>query len=175
MIRPEASDQSLCWIARSQDPRPQGKTLGPFPPALATRASRAGRLPQHPTMRLFNLQDPFHFHTYPSATTSAFPWETDCDCREKIKSNSLRHRQDIYSNDWTKKQRHCLHKSKKEMGSCQCKATFNNLQSNMTPSQPCILRAGRSEHPTPEEAEENKLRNSFMKIIETLKWEQKFP
>lgn len=59
------------------------------------------------------------------------------------------------------------------MGRQQYKNTFNSIKSNMAPTESSSSTTERPEHPNSDEAEENNLKNNFMKMIEALKEEMK--
>lgn len=65
--------------------------------------------------------------------------------------------------------RYHLHQLHEEMCRCLCKNAFNNTKSNMAPGEPSGSTTARPEYPNAEEAEENNLKNNFMKMIKALK------
>lgn len=77
---------------------------------------------------------------------------------------------DTICKDW-KRQRHWQHQLEEEINRCQSNKSFNNLKTITTP-EPSGHTTGRPDHHNPE-AEENGLKYTFLKMIDTLKEEMK--
>ena len=56
-----------------------------------------------------------------------------------------------------------------EMGRQQGRSTLNNIKSNRIPPETSGSTTARPEHPNTDEAEENNLKNNFMKMVEEIK------
>ena len=71
--------------------------------------------------------------------------------------------------------KHRLHlfQLEEEMGRQQDRNTLNSIKNNTAPRETSGSTKARSEHPNSEGAEENNLKNKFMKMIEALKEEMK--
>ncbi|KAL6040074.1 hypothetical protein STEG23_003010, partial [Scotinomys teguina] len=59
------------------------------------------------------------------------------------------------------------------MGGQQCKNTFNSIKSNTAPPETSASTTARTEHLNADEAEENDLKNNFMKMTQAFKEEMK--
>ena len=59
------------------------------------------------------------------------------------------------------------------MSKCRCKNIFNNRKSNMAQPEPSDPTTARPDHTNEAETQESKLKNNFMKMIESHKEEMK--
>ncbi|ERE65059.1 Transposase, L1 containing protein [Cricetulus griseus] len=82
-------------------------------------------------------------------------------------------RKDPLSHTHQERERLLLHPPEERMRRGQCKGTFNNRKPNMAPPETRNHTPARAEHHNADEAEENDLKNIFMKMIEDLKEDMK--
>ncbi|ERE67993.1 Transposase, L1 containing protein [Cricetulus griseus] len=78
-------------------------------------------------------------------------------------------RREPWSHSHQERKRILLHPPEERVRRGQCKRTFNNRKPNMTPPETKNHTSARPEHHNADEAEENDLKNIFMKMIEDLK------
>ncbi|ERE81496.1 GTPase IMAP family member 3-like protein [Cricetulus griseus] len=93
---------------------------------------------------------------------------TQLETHQSIKANCT-HLKRTHTHQ--ERKRHHLHPLEEETGRRQYKNTSNNRKTNMTPPESRDSTPARPEHPNTDEAEESKLKNNFMQMIETLREE----
>ncbi|MGE9574270.1 hypothetical protein ACQP3C_24730, partial [Escherichia coli] len=108
---------------------------------------------------------PRHYQSSYNSAISSHKKRTDIRVLELFASTQ----REPWSHTHQERKRLLLHPPEERMRRGQCKSTFNNRKPNMTPPETRNHTPARPEHPNSDEAEENDLKNIFMKMIEDLK------